>query len=473
MELIFSYLHPFTLAFALLIAMGGLADCYDPLDPYGNITVTFDIHQWTNDGYVARVTIQNYHQYRHVDQPGWKIGWTWADNEIILSMSGAFATEQGNCSDFKFQSPHSCEKDPVIVDLGPDASPQNMTDACCRGGLLSSYTINPANSFSFFEVTVGNLGMNASGHAPRNLTLWAPGPGYTCGLLEDVDPTVSLEIGGRRQVQVFRTWKSTCTYSTFLANKTPVCCVSLSTFYNPKVTPCPVCSCGCRDADKSTALCISQINQLQGPDFIKSQDIVHCSDHMCPVRVHWHVQNNYVGHWRVKVTVSNYNYKRNYSNWNVVVQHPGFSQKATAYSFNSSVLPSAGFSEKVALFWGISYNNEELLQAGENQVGSVTTQILLEKDSESFTLSNGWALPRRVYFNGENCEMPLPDTFPMLPNAASSSLKPVNNCFFILQILFFLTFTSQLINLLGFDKQLNKFCLSLQPHFLIHNPLSF
>lgn len=234
----------------------------------------------------ARVTIQNYHQYRHVDQPGWKIGWTWADNEIILSMSGAFATEQGNCSDFKFQSPHSCEKDPVIVDLGPDASPQNMTDACCRGGVLSSYTINPANSFSFFEVTVGNLGMNASGHAPQNLTLWAPGPGYTCGLLEDVDPTVSLEIGGRRQVQVFSkcfvspsgpqllnsqkenyqtfdnenlyagTWKSTCTYSTFLANKTPVCCVSLSTFYNPKVTPCPVCSCGCRDADKTTALCI-------------------------------------------------------------------------------------------------------------------------------------------------------------------------------------------------------------------------
>lgn len=151
----------------------------------------------------ARVTIQNYHQYRHVDKPGWKIGWTWADNEIILSMSGAFATEQGNCSDFKFQSPHSCKKHPVIVDLGPYASPQNMTDACCRGGILSSYAINPANSFSSFEVTVGNLGMNASGHAPQNLTLWAPGPGYTCGLLKDVDPTVFLDIGGRRQVQVF------------------------------------------------------------------------------------------------------------------------------------------------------------------------------------------------------------------------------------------------------------------------------
>ena len=52
------------------------------------------------------------------------------------------------------------------------------------------------------------------------------------------------------------TWKSTCTYSSFLANKKPVCCVSLSTFYNPNITPCPKCSCGCRDADKTTASCL-------------------------------------------------------------------------------------------------------------------------------------------------------------------------------------------------------------------------
>lgn len=31
------------------------ADCYDPLDPHGNITVTFDIHQWTDTGYVVSV----------------------------------------------------------------------------------------------------------------------------------------------------------------------------------------------------------------------------------------------------------------------------------------------------------------------------------------------------------------------------------------------------------------------------------
>ena len=71
----------------------------------------------------------------------------------------------------------------------------------------------------------------------------------------------------------------------------------------------------------------------------KEDDIIACTKHMCPIRVHWHFKNNYVDHWRVKLTVSNYNYKRNYSNWNVLVQHPGFSQNATTYSFNNAKLP--------------------------------------------------------------------------------------------------------------------------------------
>ncbi|XVF00946.1 hypothetical protein REPUB_Repub04eG0046100 [Reevesia pubescens] len=247
--------------------------CYDPLDPNGNITVTFDINQWTQDGYVARVTIQNYYQYRHVDKSGWKLGWTWANKEIIWSMSGAFATTQGNCSLFKYQTPHCCQTSPVIADHMPDALPVNRTDDCCHGGLLAAWAINPSKSFSAFEMMVGNLGANSSVQPPLNLTLMAPGPGYTCGLVEDTDPTVSSDVGGKRQLQAYRTWKSTCTYSSFVANQAPVCCVSLSTFYNPKVTSCPDCSCGCREADKNTVSCITE-----------DDDIVQCTDHMCPVR---------------------------------------------------------------------------------------------------------------------------------------------------------------------------------------------
>lgn len=80
--------------------------------------------------------------------------------------------------------------------------------------------------------------------------------------------------------------------------------------------------------------------------------------------------------------------------------------------------------DKIALFWGLQFYNNELLQADEEEQGSVTTDILLEKDLRIFTLSNGWALPRRIYFSGEECEMPLPDTFPVLPNISSSVKHP-------------------------------------------------
>ncbi|CAL5341240.1 unnamed protein product [Camellia sinensis] len=117
-------------------------DCYDPLDPNGNVTVTFDILQWTVDGYV---------------------GWTWTKNEVIWSMNGAFATQQGDCSTFTSQIPHSCKIDPVIVDLLPDAANENKSSDCCRGGLLSAWAINPLQSFSSFEITVGHLEGNTTG----------------------------------------------------------------------------------------------------------------------------------------------------------------------------------------------------------------------------------------------------------------------------------------------------------------------
>ncbi|KAL2346066.1 hypothetical protein Fmac_000066 [Flemingia macrophylla] len=430
-------IYPPILKWTLFIALCTLSDCYDPLDPNGNITVTFDIYQRTDNGYLARVTLQNYYLYRHIDKPGWKLGWTWANNEVIWSMSGAIATHGGNCSSYSgSERPHSCKKDPIIVDLSPDDS-QNRSEHCCRGGLLSASSIDPSNAFSSFELEVRNLGDNPLGQAPNNLTLMAPGPGYTCSPFLETNPSVSLDFGGLRQVPVLRTWKSACVYSSFVANTLPVCCVSLSSFYNPSITSCRNCSCGCREADENAASCIRCTLTTQICVIYSKTATVECTDHMCPVRVHWHFKNNYMNQWRVKLTISNYNYNKNYSNWNVLVQHPGFTQNATTYSFNSAKLPTLGLQDGVSLFWGIDYYNSELLHSDENRVGLVTTEILLDKDPNSFTVSNGWAFPRRIYFNSENCEMPLPDTFPMLPNG-SSSLGPTHCAFSLSFILFFL-----------------------------------
>ncbi|KAK6946384.1 COBRA, plant [Dillenia turbinata] len=341
--------------------------------------------------------------------------------EVIWEIHGAFAAQQGNCSNFKDPIPHSCKRDPYILDL-PQGAPDNKSGDCCRGGLLAAWAIDPAMSYSSSDIKVGDLRGKFSTYKPANVTLMALGPGYTCDPFLDADPTVSSDIGGRREDQVFiiqlrkdaaisGTWKSTCTYSSFLANNAPVCCVSLSTFYNPDITLCAQCSCGCKEADSASSTCIDGDTKLM--QSISNLNVVKCTDHMCRVRVHWPVKKNYRGQWR----------------------HPGFSQSSIVYSFNSMVLPTASYSDEVALFWGLPYYNDALLQADDKQLGSVTIEILINKDLHSFTLSNGWAFPRRVYFNGENCKMPLPDTFPMLPNG-SSSQKPNGSLSLFLLLLY-------------------------------------
>ncbi|KAJ0966955.1 hypothetical protein J5N97_023872 [Dioscorea zingiberensis] len=416
----------------LLVDSWDLADCYDPLDPNGNMSITFDIFQWTPDGYLARVTIQNYYQYRHVEKPGWALGWTWFTKEVIWSMKGAIATHQGNCSNFSSQVPYCCRKNPVIIDLTPEAPPETRTANCCRSGVLTASAIDMPNSVSFFEMIVGNLDGKPNVQMPRNLTLLAPSTGYTCSPLVDSVPTVVTVDGGQRKEQAFKTWKSACTYSAFIANKAPGCCVSLSTFYNPSITPCPACSCDCTTVGNVPPQCTGD-GAVKPPleRFVQLSQYVGCTDHMCPVRVHWHVKSNYREQWRVKVTVSNYDFVNNYSNWNLVIQHPSFSQSLQSFSFNSTKLLTMAGTDEAALFWGLEYYNTMLLHADEKDPGSVTSDVLVNKDLESFTLSHGWAFPRRIYFNGDNCKMPMPDHFPALPNAGP---RPPN----LQHLLFFL-----------------------------------
>jgi hypothetical protein len=67
-----------------------------------------------------------------------------------------------------------------------------------------------------------------------------------------------------------------------------------------------------------------------------------------------------------------------------------------------------------AMFWGVKYYNEDLLQAGPE--GNVQSDLLFQKNAD-FTWSNGWAFPDRVYFNGDVCVLPSPQDFPSLPSS--------------------------------------------------------
>jgi len=67
---------------------------------------------------------------------------------------------------------------------------------------------------------------------------------------------------------------------------------------------------------------------------------------MCPIRVHWHVKLQYKEYWRIKITITNFNYVVNYSQWNLVVQHPNFDNVTQVFSFNYKPLtPYVGLSK--------------------------------------------------------------------------------------------------------------------------------
>lgn len=127
------------------------------------------------------------------------MGWDWKGDEVIWSMQGAEATEQGNCSRFKGgQLPHCCERQPFIVDLLPGAPYNMQTTNCCKGGVVTSKLQDPTKYASVFQMSVG--ANNVTGFSmPENLTLGVSG--YTCGSAVEVAPSRYSSDGGRRWTQ--------------------------------------------------------------------------------------------------------------------------------------------------------------------------------------------------------------------------------------------------------------------------------
>ncbi|KAF5191131.1 Cobra-like protein, partial [Thalictrum thalictroides] len=104
--------------------------------------------------FISLCGLHNY-QYRHVDRDGWQLGWTWASDEIILSMTGAFTLQQRNCSSLRTdETPHCCQKDPVIVDMPENALPESRSENFCHGGMISAMATDPSKSSTSFEIRV-------------------------------------------------------------------------------------------------------------------------------------------------------------------------------------------------------------------------------------------------------------------------------------------------------------------------------
>lgn len=157
------------------------------------------------------VSIHNFQLYRHVELPGWRLGWEWQNDEVIWQMWGAEATEQGNCSRFIGQEkPHSCEKKPTIIDLMPGVPYKMQVANCCKGGILSSMTQDPTKYVAYFQMNFNkastyndSLPINSTdgiqSSIPRNFELGVPG--YSCGEALQIPPT-KITTNGRRWTQV-------------------------------------------------------------------------------------------------------------------------------------------------------------------------------------------------------------------------------------------------------------------------------
>ncbi|CAL9014214.1 unnamed protein product, partial [Prunus brigantina] len=108
----------------------------------------------------------------------------------------------------------------------------------------------------------------------------------------------------------------------------PTCCVSFSAFYDNNILSCPTSSCGCQSNTSSPEICAERDNM----DSLETSSSMY--EHMYPILAHWCVMLNYKEYWRVKVTITNFQYIMNYSYWNLVIQQPNFDDMARSFNFN-------------------------------------------------------------------------------------------------------------------------------------------
>ncbi|KAI3473922.1 hypothetical protein Pfo_028120 [Paulownia fortunei] len=394
----------FTLWAVLLMMIFSQAVSYDPLDPFGNITIKWDVVSWTPDGYVQLSNVSAHHE------PWLDPNMGWAKKEVIWSMVGAQTTEQGDCSKFKGNVPHCCKRNPTVVDLLPGVPYNQQIANCCKGGVVASWGQDPASAVSSFQVSVGLAGTsNKTVKLPTNFTLLGPGPGYTCGPAKIVPSTVFFTPDHRRKTQALILC-SDMECDMYLLTTPGIqeskLCVSFSSFYNDTITPCPTCSCGCQNK-KDCIKSDSKKLKMVGINTPRKDNVplLQCTHHMCPIRVHWHVKINYREYWRVKIAVTNFNYRMNYTQWTLVAQHPNLNNVTQVFSFDYKPLVPYQSINDTGMFYGMKFYNDLLMEAGP--FGNVQTEILLKKDKNAFTLKQGWAFPRKIYFNGDECQLPL------------------------------------------------------------------
>ncbi|KAK1552150.1 hypothetical protein Q3G72_011164 [Acer saccharum] len=129
---------------------------------------------------------------------------------------------------------------------------------------------------------------------------------------------------------------------------------------------------------------------------------------MCLIRVHWHVKQSYKEYWRVKITVTNLNVMRNYSQRNTVVLHPNLQSVTQVFSFDYKPLNQYdGYINYTGMLWGIQYYNDMLLQAdieGTNLQGLANLEEL-QSSGKAITMEWPDQVPEHLFGSFKGLEL--------------------------------------------------------------------
>ncbi|CAN6169323.1 unnamed protein product [Urochloa humidicola] len=446
----------------------------------GDLVITYDVVQSHETTYLALVTLDNGAPLGRLD--GWQLSWAWQREEFIRSMRGAYPREVGSAAclygpqgkhykDLDFSKEAlTCERRPVVMDLPPsraDDADIGRIRHCCRNGTILPKSMGLAQSTSAFQMEVYKMppdlnrtslyppaSFQVRGSSPLN-------PDYACGQPVPVTPSEFPDPSGLpSNTRAVASWQVVCNIINHSesapppnkSTKPPRCCVSFSAFYNESVVPCRTCACGC---PKSTqpASCSTTTPALLLPPYAllmpsdrRDKEAVSWADQKelgpvpnpmpcpdnCGVSINWHVATDFAAGWTARLTLFNWQPDADMPEWFAAVVMPnqaaydGFEQ---AYSFNATAIGNSTIFVK-----GRDGFNDYLL--GETNMsgvdypvpGKVQSVLSFTKKASTIDVIAGDGFPSKVFFNGDECAMPLRIPSRGAPNTGGAIL-PMLSCF--------------------------------------------
>lgn len=436
----------------------------------GDLIMYYDIMRAYGSNYVAQVSMDNNHPLGRLDS--WNLTWEWTRGEFIFSMKGAYThiKDPSACiygpagtyyADLDFTPVMNCDKKPIISDLPPDREKDDVVGNvpyCCRNGTLLPRFLNETKSKSMFQLTVYKIPPDMNRTALFPPQHWkingVVNPNYKCNTPIRVSPTEFPDTTGLQMVSTsIATWQVVCNI-TKPKNKQSRCCVSFSAFYNDSVVPCNTCSCGCPDSDYDTcnpdapamllppeALLVpfeNRTTKAKAWARIKHYHVpkkLPCGDN-CGVSINWHIYSDYRKGWTARITVFNWQ-KYIFEDWFAAIQIPkAYHGYEAVYSFNGTKMSQLnntiffqglpGLNYLIGMTNGSDPKLEPPVPGKQQSVVSFS-----KKHTPGIKIAAGDGFPTRVFFNGEECE--LPDTIPT-GDAYQSHVSLLPMMFFMVMI---------------------------------------